>query len=265
MELCWILHSRSRDPITSPVSWNSLSTVIPLDEIFCHFQKSCGPRTTYCIEDLMLFTFSYNYVTWGWEIHHKHHKTLFRLIELQPGEHLFRFLVESFFFLQLPSAQEPSVVFETVLLLCPYSRSFNFGWQTFFEKTIQASLYLICIINRLHDANEPLVKDISRLCSKENFREPFGLPSILVKVPRPQSWPPEWKFRGARIPAGVPRPLKLVARVHLVRKYFVRTWILLACWSPNSVILAFGFDKNSHVVLWNSSKFSCHWDLKQET
>ena len=193
MELCWILRSRSRDPITSPVSWNSLSTVIPLNEIYqyCHFQKSCGPRTTYCIKDLMLFTFSYNYVTWGWEIHHKHRKTLFRLIELQPGEHLFRFLVESFFFLQLPSAQEPSVVFETVLLLCHYSRSFNFGWHTFFEKTIQASLYLICIINKLHDANEPLVKDISRLCSKENFREPFGLPSILVKVPRPQSWLPE--------------------------------------------------------------------------
>ena len=123
-----------------PAQWvgTVLSTVIPLNEIYryCHFQKSCGPKTTYCIEDLMLFTFSYNYVMWGWEIHHKHRKTLFRLIELQPGEHLFRFLVESFFFLQLPSAQEPSVVFETVLLLCHYSRSFNFGWQTFFEKTI---------------------------------------------------------------------------------------------------------------------------------
>ena len=42
----------------------------------------------------------------------------------------------------------------------------------------------------------------------KNFAEPFGLPSI---------------------PAGVPRPLKLVARVHLMRKYFVRTRILLAC------------------------------------
>ena len=31
----------------------------------------------------------------------------------------------------------------------------------------------------------------SRLCSKENFKEPFGLPSILVKVPTPQSWSPE--------------------------------------------------------------------------
>ena len=27
----------------------------------------------------------------------------------------------------------------------------------------------------------------TRLCSKENFREPFGLPSILVKAPRPYS------------------------------------------------------------------------------
>ena len=42
----------------------------------------------------------------------------------------------------------------------------------------------------------------------KNFGEPFGLPSI---------------------PAGVPRPLKLVARVHLMSKYFVRTRILLAC------------------------------------
>ena len=78
----------------------------------------------------------------------------------------------------------------------------------------------------------------------KNFGEPFGLPSI---------------------PAGVPRPLKLVARVHLIRKYFVRARILLAWWSPNSLILAFRFDKNPHVVLWNPSKFSCHSDLKPET
>ena len=78
----------------------------------------------------------------------------------------------------------------------------------------------------------------------KNFGEPFGLPSI---------------------PAGVPRPLKLVARVHLIRKHFVRTRIWLAWWSPNPVILAFGFDKNPHVVLWNPSKFLCHSDLKPET
>ena len=35
--------------------------------------------------------------------------------------------------------------------------------------------------------------------------------------------------------AGAPVPLKLVTQVHLMRKYFVRTRILLACWSPNSV------------------------------
>ena len=78
----------------------------------------------------------------------------------------------------------------------------------------------------------------------KNFGEPFGLPSI---------------------PAGVPRPLKLVARVHLMRKYFEQTRILLVCWSPNSVILAFGFDKNPLVVLWNPSKFLYHSDLKPET
>ena len=33
-----------------------------------------------------------------------------------------------------------------------------------------------------------------------------------------------------------------------MKKYFVRTLILLACWSQNSVILAFGCDKNPHVV-----------------
>ena len=78
----------------------------------------------------------------------------------------------------------------------------------------------------------------------KNFREPYGLPSI---------------------PAGVPRPLKLVADVHLMGKYFVCTRILLPCWSPNSIFLAFGFDKNPHVFLWNPSKFSCHSDLKPET
>ena len=32
---------------------------------------------------------------------------------------------------------------------------------------------------------------ISRLCSKENFREPFGLPNILAEVPGPPSWSPK--------------------------------------------------------------------------
>ena len=36
-----------------------------------------------------------------------------------------------------------------------------------------------------------LGKPLARLCSKENFREPFGLPSILTKAPRPKSWLPE--------------------------------------------------------------------------
>ena len=50
---------------------------------------------------------------------------------------------------------------------------------------------------------------LARLCSKENFREPLRLPSILAKVPRPQSWPPNKNFGDfalPNIPAGVPRP-----------------------------------------------------------
>ena len=76
----------------------------------------------------------------------------------------------------------------------------------------------------------------------KNFGEPFGLPSI---------------------PAGVPRPLKLVARVHLMSKYLYARESYSP--SPNSVILAFGFDQNPHDLLWNPSKFSCHSDLKPET
>ena len=33
-------------------------------------------------------------------------------------------------------------------------------------------------------------KIIARLCSKENFGEPFGLPSISAGVPTPPSWSP---------------------------------------------------------------------------
>ena len=104
-----------------------------------------------------------------------------------------------------------------------------------------------------------------RLCSKENFREPFVLsrrPDLKVGRPNKNFGKP---FGLPTIPAGVPTPLKLVAWVHLMRKYFVRARILLACCSPNSVILAYGFDKNPHVVSWNPSKFLCHSDLKPET
>ena len=48
---------------------------------------------------------------------------LFRIIELQPGECLFTFLVETSFVLHTHFAQEPSVVLQTVILLCHYSRS----------------------------------------------------------------------------------------------------------------------------------------------
>ena len=110
--------------------------------------------------------FPFNYVTMrGWEIHRKHCKTLFRHIELQPGEYLFRFSVESSFFLHMPSVQEHAIVFETVLLLCLYSwssisSSQVLGANFFLKKLhcIQASLYLICIINRLHDANNKMIE-----------------------------------------------------------------------------------------------------------
>ena len=90
---------------------------------------------------------------------------LFRLIELQPGECLFWFLVESSFFLHMLSTREPSVVFETVFLSY-YSISSIFRRRPFSEKPIQASLYLIYITNRLHDANKLLAKDMLtlRLC-----------------------------------------------------------------------------------------------------
>ena len=116
--------------------------------------------------------------------------------------------------------------------------------------------------------NSLLMDTSTRLRSKENFREPFVLPSILAKAPRPQSWWPERKISGS--PSGSQtshrgaQASKLVTQIHLMRKYFVRTLILLACWSPNLVILAFGCNKNPHVILWNPSRFSCHSDLKPE-
>ena len=58
--------------------------------------------------------------------------------------------------------------------------------QSFWKDTIKTKLIIY------------LSKTVkTRLCSKENFREHFGLSSILVKAPRLQSWPPEKKFRGA--------------------------------------------------------------------
>ena len=118
--------------------------------------------------------FPFNYVTRGRRggefAMNTRKRCLFRLIELQPVECLFWLLVESSFFLHTPSARKPSVVFETALsssLLLSSIFHFlftNFGWRPFSEKVIQASLHLIRIINRLHDANEPLAKDIFRLC-----------------------------------------------------------------------------------------------------
>ena len=64
-----------------------------------------------------------------------------------------------------PFTREPSILFELLLFSIFHFLFTNFGRLTFCEKTIQGYVYLICIINRLHDANEPLSKDILRLCS----------------------------------------------------------------------------------------------------
>ena len=47
-----------------------------------------------------------------------------------------------------------------------------------------------CMSNLLLRMSDVLVMH-PRLCSKENFGEPFGLPSISAGVPRPPSWLPE--------------------------------------------------------------------------
>ena len=45
------------------------------------------------------------------------------------------------------------------------------------------------------------MRQLARLCPKENFKEPFGLPSVLAWVPRPKSWSPKLKFRGGALQA----------------------------------------------------------------
>ena len=47
-----------------------------------------------------------------------------------------------------------------------------------------------CMSNLLLRMSDVVVMH-PRLCSKENFGEPFGLPSISAGVPRPPSWLPE--------------------------------------------------------------------------
>ena len=95
---------------------------------------------------------------------------LFRIIELQPGKCLFEFLVETSFILHVPffcagafcSAWNCTSSLSLFSIL--YFFFTNFRRQPFPEITIQGSLYLICTINRLYDANKPLAKDILRLC-----------------------------------------------------------------------------------------------------
>ena len=77
----------------------------------------------------------------------------------------------------------------------------------------------------------------------ENFREPFGLPNILVKVPRPQSWSPKYIWWRSVL-------------------YAHSFYCLLITELSNS---SFWVRQNPYVVLWNPLKFSCHSDLYQET
>ena len=127
-------------------------------------------KTKY-IEDLMLI-----YIFLSIMIHEGEKLTinttkhcLFKLIELQPVECLFRLLVESSFSLHnaLCTGAFCSVWNSTssLLLFSIFHFLFtNFGGRPFSEKIIQTSPHLICIINRLHNANQPLAKDIFRLC-----------------------------------------------------------------------------------------------------
>ena len=114
------------------------------------------------------------------------------------------------------------------------------------NETVHETLHFLFLLS-------PIFMEYARLCSKENFREPFGLPSILARTPRPESWSPEQKFWGFLRPpkhsSWDAQASKLVVRVHLTNKYFVCTPILLACLSPNLAILAFACDKNPHVVI----------------
>ena len=79
----------------------------------------------------------------------------------------FWLLVESSFFLHTPSMWEPSLVFETVVLLCRYSRSSISSSQilggNLFLKKLSKHLRIWSDkwINRLHDANKPFAKDIN--------------------------------------------------------------------------------------------------------
>ena len=84
-------------------------------------------------------------------------RCLFRLAKLQPGECLFWYLVESYFFLHTPSFREPSFYSvwnctSSLLFFLIFQFLFTkiLSSDLFLKKTIQASLYLICVINRLH-------------------------------------------------------------------------------------------------------------------
>ena len=98
--------------------------------------------------------FPFNCITWGREIHHKHCKTLFLKTHRTAASWMPFFdswwKVLSFFFTPAPCSVWKCTP------LCWFSRSsvfLKFRMANFLlkkRKTIQGSLHLICIINRLH-------------------------------------------------------------------------------------------------------------------
>ena len=71
---------------------------------------------------------------------------------------------------------------------------------------------------------------IERLCSKENFREPFGLPSVLAWVPRPNRWSPNLKFR-----LGCPGLLVGIFHVFLMEVRFRSVQVLFIKMFPSKI------------------------------
>ena len=89
-----------------------------------------------------------------------------------------------------------------------------------------SSLFLMHDLEKIKNLNQGCA--LSKISGSPSGSQTFYLSCPGLKVGRPAKNFGE-PFRLPSIPAGVPRPLKLVARVHVMRKYFVRTRILLAC------------------------------------
>ena len=101
------------------------------------------------------------------------------------------------------------------------------------------------------------IKDVSSLqlqrCAPRKISgSPLASQAFKLRRPDLKIGRPNKKFRG---PLRAPKHSSLGAQASQVGRPSTSdeevfcTRILLACRSPNSVILAFGFDKNPHVVL----------------